>query len=196
MVVVLGHLVPAWWGRTIGFSHETAGFCWGFLVSFGLCPLVFLGYWFLQLQVWDTQGKKQTRGTHHCVIPQGLKSSAEVFFSPLSRVFLCLFYMKCPGCSVVHNERNREKSMCSIFLEVEDAIYVLTGKNKKRRCWTTHTHTHTQTHRHTHTRVGECMCTLFYKKVYWRIQNKVHSAGEMITILRAVFESICPLLLI
>ena len=70
------------------FEYRDQAF-WG--CFFGLHPLVLLGGWLLQVQIWDIWGKQKIWRTHHYVIPRVLESLPCLFPSlQLSKSsFLC-----------------------------------------------------------------------------------------------------------
>lgn len=58
-----------------------------------LCSLAFLGFWLLQLQVWDLRLKKENQGTHHFVVSQilGLLTFLPSFLPSTFHCLLVLF---------------------------------------------------------------------------------------------------------
>lgn len=58
-----------------------------------------------------SEAKQKTHGPRCHIVPWGLKSSQSVFFSRSFRVFVCLFYRRCPVPRVISCawRRNREK---------------------------------------------------------------------------------------
>lgn len=87
-----------------------------FLFLFFVC-----GCWcFWVASVFTCKSTYEAKRTPHCVIPWVLRSLAGL--SAFSILVLCLLYIKCPGCLVVFNRRNREKwnkYIYSAFPEME-----------------------------------------------------------------------------
>lgn len=96
----------------------------GIFFFFCLYPLVFLSGHFLQLQMWNTRGKKKPRELIAVSVIAGvLRFSSQPAFSSLPlRVFECLFCQECSGVSVALSRRTRGRYFCFVFLEVEVSL--------------------------------------------------------------------------
>lgn len=80
---------------------------------------------FLLTQSGISEAKKDTQkptGPHHLVISGVLRSLASALLSPLFRVYLYFFYVKCPGILAVLGRRNNRKHTCSIFPEWKSSL--------------------------------------------------------------------------
>lgn len=79
---------------------------------------MFVGYEFLQLQVWDRSEKKKTQRVHHYVArdPEG---PGQPTSSPPLEVFSCFFRRESPGILVVLSRRNKKICVHYSFLEID-----------------------------------------------------------------------------
>ena len=124
-------LLKVFWIARLSISYllhwlEKAGFSWKF---FGLHPLAFVGWWLLQLQVWNIQGKNEIQGTHHCVLLRVLRSAAtlpsfhlsgtyDVPFISSVQSFNCIWWEEQGNVHLPHFPRTRgQTSLTIIFKE-------------------------------------------------------------------------------
>ena len=117
-------LPPSTWNLALASSRTS----WLFLgIFFVFCPqlLVFPGCWLLPHSVWDTQDKKETRGTHTCVSPWTSRLLVNCLF--LSFIGLCFIYPVLIAYITTYSciWRNREKYTYYIFPEMTVSLTCL-----------------------------------------------------------------------